>query len=129
MIFDIAVQFVSGFLTNVDWWPSLIKNKEPEDPLAPVLKREHAKVTIVKYPMISFESYVAKHLRIASMIPEESWKAKGLLLLQEFCYDYNDQSKFIEAMVYLMASDTDISNKIKQWMKDNGYEFGEFSPD
>ena len=76
--------------------------------------------------MMSFEHYLAKFLRSITEMESWRWRTHGLTLLTEHCENYENKEKFIEAMVYLLASNTSTLFEIQVWMKNNGYDFGEY---
>ena len=115
-MFKIAMVFNKGFLKGCDWWPSLVKREEGD--------------TIKSWPMMPFSYHVKKILKAAGILPEENWKAKALVFLQEYCYDYKNRKKYIQAMALLIASDNDTLTEIEKYLEDiHKYKFGECDPD
>lgn len=115
-MFKFAVRFKDGLLKDVNWWPNLMA-RDPGDRVLP-------------WSTMPFSFYLKTILRKAVGIPEENWKAKALVFLQEYCYDYKDRQKYVQAMALLIASDNDTLSEIEKYLENiHDYNFGEYDPD
>jgi hypothetical protein len=121
-LFSLAAKYIGPYITEINFWPSLIK-KERRPP------GFNGKISVREWTVMSFEWHVAEFLKKKGEYNPTVWMSKGILLMDEYRYDYSKPELFTEAMTYLLASDTDILNKVKKLMEENGYDFGQFDPD
>lgn len=122
-LFKIAVQYMNGFVTDIEWFPNLIKTRTT-DPMG-----KECVPDVKPWPMMPFGYYVAAFLREVVSIEEHNWPFKALVYLTQYCYDLSDKAALRNAIVFLLAHDPDALENVKQWMADNGYDFGKFDPD
>lgn len=110
----IAVQFVKWKLQVIEWFPGRIDRLEDDE--------------IVGWPVLPFGWIVGKFLReeIQPDDIEHKWRGHGVALLNAHAETYQDEDQFIEAMVYLIASQPDTLAKVSEWMVDHGYKAGNF---
>jgi hypothetical protein len=112
-MFQFAVRLKDNLLRDINWWPLLIPKEEGD--------------RIVPWTVMPFSYHVKNILKAAGIIPEKNWKAKAMVLLQEYCYDYKNRGKYIQAMALLIASDNDTLTEIEEYLKDiHDYDFGEY---
>lgn len=120
ILFKVAVQMVKGLITDVGWWPSNFSRRKDE------LGEQDGR--ILPWGLMPLEYYIGMFLKSMNKYPEKDWLARGIFLLNEYYYTL-DHSKYVEGMVYLLASNTETLNGVIEWMEANGYNTGEYDPD
>lgn len=103
------------------WWPSLLQKAQDENEV------------IVPYPMPDLDMLVRTFLNHIHRNdkPKTDLRTKGINMVQLYDAHWRFDKRFDEdfllvGVVYLMASFPGFLIRMMEWMKTQGYDFGEF---
>lgn len=72
----------------------------------------------------SLPEIIREELLKNSLCDLAHWRSQGLSFLAQHAVNFKDDNLFVKAMMYLIASDTEIMEKIFKVLKEHGFKDG-----